>query len=109
MVVTTTDKLTLDEYRELEATSEIRHGYHNGEIIDMPGGSDNHYNLTIDVMFVLLMALQDTAEFQINGSDLRLWVPECNFATYPDVIVVRGDKVFNRDRNDEILIPTFIA
>jgi len=107
-MTTTTGKLTLDEYRELEATSEIRHAYHDGEIIDMPGGSDNHNNLTIDLIIALSLVLQDT-EFQINGSDLRVWIPECNFATYPDVIVVRGDKVFNRDRNDEILNPTLIA
>jgi Uma2 family endonuclease len=43
MLAQTKERLyTPAEYRELEATAEIRSEYHDGEIVPMAGGTINH-------------------------------------------------------------------
>ncbi len=34
--------ISLEEYRNLETIAEVKHEYHDGEIIEMTGGSINH-------------------------------------------------------------------
>ncbi len=107
-MVTTTAKLTPDEYRDREAIAEIRHEYRDGEIFEMPGGSIDHSSIITDLLLTLGLLLQDT-DANLYVSDMRLWIPACNVATYPDVTVVTGDPVLNGNRTDEILNPTLIA
>ncbi len=37
-----TKTLSLEKYRNLETRAETKHEYHDGEIIEMTGGSINH-------------------------------------------------------------------
>jgi Uma2 family endonuclease len=98
------------DYRDREAIAETRHEYHNGEIIEMPGGSIDHNSITIELLVVLSFLLQDAdATYNVYGSDLRIWIPEVNHGVYPDVMVIAGSPVLNGDRTDEILNPTLIA
>jgi Uma2 family endonuclease len=98
------------DYRDREAIAETRHEYHNGEIIEMPGGSIDHNSITIELLVVLSFLLQDAdATYNVYGSDLRIWIPDVNHGVYPDVMVIVGSPVLNGDRTDEILNPTLIA
>ncbi|GAB4348983.1 MAG: Uma2 family endonuclease [Cyanophyceae cyanobacterium] len=112
MVIATERRYSLDEYRSREASAEERHEYRNGEIVPMPGGSANHSAIALNLAAFLLVALRDT-DSRVYGSDLRLWIPEVQRGTYPDVMVTDGALVFNRDSNgdraDEILNPVLIA
>lgn len=109
----TTPALTQDspqDYRDREAIAETRHEYHNGEIIEMPGGSIDHNSITIELLVVLSFLLQDAdATYNVYGSDLRIWIPDVNHGVYPDVMVIAGSPVLNGDRTDEILNPILIA
>lgn len=107
-MVTTTAKLTLDEYREQEAIAQVRHEYRNGDLIEMPGGSVNHSRLLM-ALYVLFESMLDNADYEAFNSDMRLWIPERNQATYPDLMVVTGEPIVNGDRSDEIVNPTLIA
>lgn len=107
-MVTTTAKLTLDEYREQEAIAQVRHEYRNGDLIEMPGGSVNHSHLLM-ALYVLFESMLDNADYEAFNSDMRLWIPERNQATYPDLMVVTGEPIVNGDRRDEIVNPTLIA
>ena len=104
----TTTRFTPDEYRAIEETAEERHEYCNGEIIAMSGGSPAHSRITVDITTFLNVALRDT-NFQIYNGDLRIWIPSFNHGTYPDVLVIDGEPVFNGDRTDEILNPLLIV
>ncbi|TAF50498.1 MAG: Uma2 family endonuclease [Oscillatoriales cyanobacterium] len=98
------------DYRDHEAIAETRHEYHNGEIIEMPGGSIDHNSITIELLVILSFLLQETdGDYNVYGSDLRIWIPDVNHGVYPDVTVVNGSPVLNGDRTDEILNPTLIA
>jgi len=100
--------MTLDKYREMEETAEERHEYRNGEIITMPGGSPAHSRIAVDITTFLNLALRET-NFQTYNGDLRIWIPNFNHGTYPDVLVIDGEPEFNGDRTDEILNPLLIV
>ena len=109
MVVQSESKTyTLDEYRALEEKAEFRSEYDDGEILPMSGGTIEHNNIIINLIVMLKMALRG-ANYHIQTSDLRVWIPQYRKATYPAVMVIAGDPVFNDNRSDEILNPCLIV
>jgi Uma2 family endonuclease len=110
----TTTRFTLEEYRVMEETADIRHEYRNGEIITMPGGSEAHSAIASNLLIYLGFLLRDT-DFRLYNSDLRVWIPEYKCGTYTDLMVVDGQPQFNGDacsgklRTDEILNPLLIV
>ncbi|NCS42496.1 MAG: Uma2 family endonuclease [Microcystis aeruginosa BS11-05] len=55
-----TKTLSLEEYRNLETSAETKHEYHDGEIIEMTGGSINHNRLVRNLIRLLDNALRKT-------------------------------------------------
>lgn len=99
--------VTPEVYREMEATSEERHEYRNGEIIKMPGSSEVHSAIACNLLIYLGFLLRDT-DFRLYNSNLRLSIPAYNSGTYTDVMVVQGSPEFNGNRTDEIVNPLLI-
>ncbi|NCS09768.1 MAG: Uma2 family endonuclease [Microcystis aeruginosa G13-09] len=96
--------LSLEEYRNLETIAEVKHEYHDGEIIEMTGGSINHNSILINLIVLLKLALRGT-NYRLQSSDLRLWIPQYNRGLYPDLMIIAGEPLFSDNRNDEILNP----
>ncbi|MCA2712347.1 MAG: Uma2 family endonuclease, partial [Microcystis sp. M079S1] len=99
--------LSLEEYRNLETIAEVKHEYHDGEIIEMTGGSINHNSILINLIVLLKLALRGT-NYRLQSSDLRLWIPQYNRGLYPDLMLIAGEPLFSDNRNDEILNPCLI-
>lgn len=99
---------TLEEYRALEEKAEFKSEYDDGEIVPMSGGTIEHNNIIINLIVMLKMALRG-ADYHIQSSDLRVWIPQYRKATYPDVMIIAGEPVFNDNRSDEILNPCLIV
>ena len=99
--------LSLEEYRNLETIAEVKHEYHDGEIIEMTGGSINHNSILINLIVLLKLALRGT-NYRLQSSDLRLWIPQYNRGLYPDLMIIAGEPLFSDNRNDEILNPCVI-
>jgi Uma2 family endonuclease len=102
-----TKTLSLEEYRNLETSAETKHEYHDGEIIEMTGGSINHNRLVRNLICLLDNALRKTI-YEVFPSDLRLWIPQYNRGLYPDLMIIAGEPLFSDNRNDEILNPCLI-
>ncbi|MCZ8222886.1 MAG: Uma2 family endonuclease [Microcystis sp. LE19-84.1B] len=102
-----TKTLSLEEYRSLETRAETKHEYHDGEIIEMTGGSINHNRLVRNLIRLLDNALRKTI-YEVFPSDLRLWIPQYNRGLYPDLMLIAGEPLFSDNRNDEILNPCVI-
>ncbi len=98
---------SLEDYRRFEAESLERHEYRDGEVVTMTGGSATHNKIVLAIVSWLLGQLD--SQYEVFASDLRLWLPRHNRATYPDVMVVEGEPVFQEQRSDEILNPTLIV
>jgi len=99
--------LSLEEYRNLETIAEVKHEYHDGEIIEMTGVSINHNSILINLIVLLKLALRGT-NYRLQSSDLRLWIPQYNRGLYPDLMIIAGEPLFSDNRNDEILNPCVI-
>ncbi|MCZ8248751.1 MULTISPECIES: Uma2 family endonuclease [unclassified Microcystis] len=99
--------LSLEEYRNLETIAEVKQEYHDGEIIEMTGGSINHNSILINLIVLLKLALRGT-NYRLQSSDLRLWIPQYNRGLYPDLMLIAGEPLFSDNRNDEILNPCLI-
>ncbi|MGB3267013.1 MAG: Uma2 family endonuclease [Microcoleus sp.] len=103
-----TKTYTAQEYLEAEVNSLDRHEFINGEIVLMAGGTPNHNEITTNLIFVLKLGLKGKP-YRTFNSDQRLWVPQLNNYTYPDVMVVAKPVELQSGRTDTITNPVFIA
>lgn len=103
-----TKTYTAQEYLELEINSEERHEFINGEIILMAGGTPDHNEITTNLVLALKLALKGKP-YRTFSSDQRLWVPQFNNYTYPDVMVVAKPIELQSGRTDTITNPLLIA
>lgn len=79
-------RYTLNEYFELERTSEIRYEYWNGEVFAMSGAQPNHNRISVNLIGELHTQLK-TRTCQVFGSDQRVKVEIGSPYLYPDVSV----------------------
>jgi Uma2 family endonuclease len=99
---------SLEEYRQLEETAEFRSEYRDGEIVPMTGGTINHNRIAVNICTFLKFALRGK-NAEPFMSDLRLWIPRYRRGTYPDVMVIAEQPIFNEGRKDEVLNPVLIV
>ena len=95
------------EYLALEEKAEFKSEYRNGEIIPMTGGSLIHNRIAGNLFAWLKTALRGQAAKAYIG-DVRVWIPEHRFYTYPDVFVIQAEPEFYAQRTDTILNPVLI-
>ena len=103
-----TKTYTAQEYLELEVNSLDRHELINGEIILMAGGSPDHNEIALNLGGALKLALKGKP-YRTFSSDQRLWVPQLNNYTYPDLMVVAKPIELQSGRTDTITNPLLIA
>ncbi|MEQ9548500.1 MAG: Uma2 family endonuclease [Coleofasciculus sp. G3-WIS-01] len=99
---------TPEEYLDFETASTERHDYINGEIIPMTGGTPDHNELSIGLAAFLKLGLRGK-NYRIFATDQRLWIPDANLYTYPDVMVVEKPLQLQTGRTDTIVNPCFIG
>lgn len=99
---------TREEYLEFEVTSQERHEYVNGEIRLMTGGTPDHNDIASNLLVALKLRLKGKP-YRIFITDQRLWVPDRNLYTYPDVMVVEKPLQLQTGRTDTLINPCFIA
>lgn len=99
---------TPEEYLDLEIGSETRNEYRNGEIVSMTGGMPNHNEITSIFNAILRFGLKGKP-YSIFVSDQRLWIPDANLYTYPDIMVVTKPIELKEGRKDTVVNPCFIA
>jgi Uma2 family endonuclease len=107
-----TKTYTAEEYLELEINSQDRHEFLNGEIVLRAGDAPNHNEITSEITSILNAILRGSLKgkpYSIFASDQRLWVPQLNNYTYPDVMVVARPIELQSGRTDTITNPLLIA
>jgi Uma2 family endonuclease len=96
--------MTVDEWRELEQHSEIKHEYIDGQIYDMAGGTLDHSFVAVNVV-ALLNSLFRGRPCRAYNSDAVARLSPTRY-TYPDATVT-CDK-HDRGRITEIKTPRVI-
>ena len=99
---------TPDEYFDFEVNSDTRHDYINGEIIPLTGGTPEHNEISSILNAALRVSLKGQP-YSIFVADQRLWIPDRNLYTYPDVMVVPRPLERQPGRTDTITNPVMIA
>ncbi|MEA5513686.1 Uma2 family endonuclease [Nodularia sp. UHCC 0506] len=108
MVVQTPPRqYSVEEYLAHEETAEYRSEYRNGEILPMPGGSINHNRIIRNLSRLLELSLQEQP-YEVFLSDLRLWIPNYREYTYPDILIIKDEAIFQEGRTDTVLNPSII-
>ncbi|MGL5080049.1 MAG: Uma2 family endonuclease [Microcoleaceae cyanobacterium] len=103
-----TKTYTPDEYLALEVASEVRNEYHNGEIVEMTGGTPTHNELIRALTVIFSLGLRGQP-YQLFLADQRLWIPERQIYTYPDVMVVPRPVELQSGRKDTVINPVLIV
>jgi Uma2 family endonuclease len=108
MVVQTPPRqYSIEEYLAHEETAEYRSEYSDGEIIPMTGGSLNHNQIIINLVLALSPSLRQQ-NYNVYANDLRLWIPRYREYTYPDILIIKDEPVFQEGRKDTVLNPCII-
>jgi len=79
-------KLTPEEYFAWEEKQLLRHEYINGEVYAMSGGTQNHGQITSNVIFIVKDHLRGGG-CQVGNFDCRVNIFETKNYIYPDVSV----------------------
>lgn len=101
-------RYTPDEYLNFEVNSDTRHEYINREIIPMTGGTPEHNEIASILNAALRISLKGKP-YSIFVADQRLWIPDRNLYTYPDVMVISRPLQRQQGRTDTITNPLMIA
>lgn len=101
-------RYTWAEYLALEASSNVKHEFLDGQIYAMAGGTPEHAALAATVIGLLFPQLRD-GRCRAHDADLRVRVRETGLATYPDVTVVCGKRERDPDDAQAVTNPTLIV
>ncbi|MDX1940745.1 MAG: Uma2 family endonuclease [Saprospiraceae bacterium] len=104
-MVQTSEKIyTVEEYFELEKTSEIRHEFVYGKLIPMSGESKIANKITGNCYRFLCDFLNDNL-FEVYNHEVRLMIESGKLYRYPDLVVVPvADDVDTHATTQPILI-----
>ena len=95
-------KYTVEEYFELERTSEERYEFWNGDVWAMAGASSNHERIVSNSIFHLRTLIGSGCT--VLGSNMKVFVPEFQPYRYPDLTVTCGKSVIEKIGGMEALV-----
>ncbi|MEA5533748.1 Uma2 family endonuclease [Crocosphaera sp. XPORK-15E] len=99
---------TPEEYLELEATADYKNEYRDGEIIPMTGGTTNHNKIAGNFYAYLKFAFKGQ-KYDVYIGDVRLWISDFRQYTYPDVMVIDGEPIYEGNSKTTVTNPSLIV
>jgi Uma2 family endonuclease len=106
---------TVEEYLALERQSEERHEYIDGQIYAMAGESNEHADISVNLVGELRSQLKGTPcrvwtkdSKVLSGPAFRSYKSIKGLFSYPDIVVVCGEPLFLDEHRDVLLNPTLI-
>lgn len=102
------DMVTAEEYLTLELGSEKRREFWNGRIVETAVNTPEHNEIASSFFYLLKAALRKYP-YSIFITDQRLWIPQANCYTYPDVMVTPRPPERQAARNDTVVNPLLVA
>src|SRR5215470_709938 len=91
----------------MERVATQKSEYFRGEVFAMSGASPAHVLIVSNIVAALHGQLRG-GPCRVYSTDLRVKVQASGLFTYPDVIVICGEMLFDDDRKDTALNPTLI-
>jgi Uma2 family endonuclease len=95
------------EYLEFERRAEVKHELIDGEIFEMAGATRNHNRISTNVVRLLDTQMLER-DCNVYGSDMRVKITVTEKYTYPDVVAVCGEEIYEDENEDTLLNPRLI-
>ena len=102
-----TSEITEAEYLAEERKRPFKSEYFRGEVFAMVGASEKHNLIVANLITTLNMQLKGKP-CRVYPSDMRLKIEKSKLYTYPDVMVLCGERQFVDEKNDTLLNPEVI-
>jgi Uma2 family endonuclease len=101
-------RVTPEEYLALERASPYKSEYFDGELFAMTGASRRHNLISLNIGAELRAPLHDRP-CEVYTNDMRVKVSSSGLYTYPDVVVVCEEPVFEDTAGDTLLNPILLV
>lgn len=106
-MVAVAERISPQEYLELERKSEVRHEYIDGRMVEKIGDSLRHNTITGNLAFTIGTYLRKrSGNVYISAMRIRATATNCYF--YPDVLATSGKPELEEDELDVLLDPAVI-
>ncbi len=99
---------SIEEYLALEEVAEYKNEYRNGEIVPMTGTTTNHNEIVTNLCAHLKFALRGQ-NYRVFLGDVRLWIPRYRQYTYPDLMIISGEPIYEGTNQTTVMNPFFIV
>lgn len=102
---------TFEEYLKAEELATEKHEFHNGKLHTMPGGTDAHNEICLNVPTAINMAFftKEDASTHVYSSDMKVQIIAKNKAVYPDVTLVKGEPTFYLGNRRVVMNPVLVV
>ena len=100
-------RLTPEQYLEIERRADHKSEYHSGEMFALAGVSEPHALIMGNIFAELHQQLKHRP-CKVYQSEMRVKVDATGLYTYPDVTVVCGEARFDDNHMDTLLNPTVL-
>ena len=98
--------MTAEQYLEIERKAETKSEFYKGEMFAMAGARSAHNDLVWSL--IAMLSRQIRPPCRGYPSDMRVLINDTGLYTYPDVVVVCGERKFSDHRRDTLLNPTLV-
>jgi Uma2 family endonuclease len=109
MTAQSVPQLSFDDWLAIErAADDQRSEFVAGEVFAMTGATEQHNLIVGNVVRELGNALK-REPCRVYPSDLKVRIEADDVGTYPDAMVICGERAFHDDRRDVVTNPTLIV
>lgn len=100
---------TIEEYLEIQESSEEKLEFRNGEIVAMAGGTANHSLISTSITTALDNAIDENQkDCIVFTSDMKVKIEKFNAFVFPDSSVVCGEAVYNNEKQTILKNPILL-
>ncbi len=100
-------KVSIEEYLEMENAADEKHEYYKGEIFAMSRAKVPHNTITTNILISVGQKLKGKSCKPFNR-DQRVHIPSNTLFTYPDTSIICGEIITLNDDDYNVLNPTVI-
>lgn len=97
------------EYLRTEARTGEKHEFYNGKLKRMAGGSIPHNRIVRNILTELDGFLRQSDQFEVFGSDQKIYLPDYHYYLYPHAVVVSEAPVIAEEMAQAIINPLLIV
>jgi Uma2 family endonuclease len=100
-------KISIEEYLEMENASPEKHEYYQGEVFAMSGAKVPHVIINDNILTALKQKLKGKP-CKPFGNDMRIHIEANTLFTYPDISIVCGDIITLNNDEYNVLNPSVL-